>query len=249
MILRSIRNPSEIGDISAHDLSYFSPFLEHFARVGLLTGGEVVLATDLAGVVSGALIYDDMEKEGSIFTRSKEVFDELCRERRNIGCFSEIEADLKRETYLIYAADPSRDIPAHRFRHEVQIAGEEYLREAAGLMREVYSRVNERWIRAAIDEGEKCFIVLDGDKLAGAAWLARANGRGRLHSLAVPYHRRREGIGKDLLFARLLWLKSLGMTLAFSEIAESNSFSRQIAADAGMAVVHRMYRYFLGAGH
>jgi hypothetical protein len=55
---------------------------------------------------------------------------------------------------------------------------------------------------------------------------------------------RKLGIGEDILYARLLWLKSKHAQSAFSEISQDNSPSSKIASKAQMRVCGHLYHYF-----
>jgi len=55
---------------------------------------------------------------------------------------------------------------------------------------------------------------------------------------------RRLGIGEDILYARLLWLKSKHARSAFSEISSCNSPSVRIELKAQMEVCGQVFQYF-----
>src|SRR5437899_10830977 len=56
-------------------LSFFDPIIRHEAKEALEAGGEVYVSRNSAGHKSGLFIYDAYEATGTIFTRSREVFD------------------------------------------------------------------------------------------------------------------------------------------------------------------------------
>jgi hypothetical protein len=58
---------------------------------------------------------------------------------------------------------------------------------------------------------------------------------------------RRIGIGEDLLYARLLWLKLKENRLAFSEISENNIASSAVARKANMLPCGHVYMYLQNA--
>jgi hypothetical protein len=51
------------------------------------------------------------------------------------------------------------------------------------------------------------------------------------------------GIGEDILYARLLWLKSNRARLAFSEISRSNHSSSKVAQKGHMRVSGQIFLY------
>ena len=241
---RMITDVMELKHLHFEDVSFFNPFLKQFAAETLLAGGEVYAVQKDNGAVCGLLLYDAVEKTGSIFTRSRDACYLLSGLKSKMAFFSELPLDLRKEIYLIYARDMSDFSFMHRFVHEVRLARDEDLPDVLDVMKNVGARINPGWIHAAFAAGEKCFIVRNGRNIAGAAWLAMAGEKGRLHSLAVSPQFRKQGIGTDLLFARLLWLGRSGAQYAFSEIAESNKASRSIAARGGMHQAGEMYHYF-----
>jgi GNAT superfamily N-acetyltransferase len=83
-----------------------------------------------------------------------------------------------------------------------------------------------------------------GSEIAGLGWVSIVNGIGRLHSLYVRPQFRRIGIGEDILFARLLWLKSMHARSAFSEISRYNLSCSRIAMEGHMRVSGQVFQYF-----
>jgi GNAT superfamily N-acetyltransferase len=104
--------------------------------------------------------------------------------------------------------------------------------------------MNRRWIRVALKNGDKCFVVRLGSEIAGLGWVSFVNSIGRIHSLFVKPQFRRLDIGEDILYARLLWLKSKHARLAFSEISSCNSPSVRIELKAQMEVCGQVFQYF-----
>jgi hypothetical protein len=52
------------------------------------------------------------------------------------------------------------------------------------------------------------------------------------------------GIGQDILYARLMWLKSKRAHSAFSEISRYNFSSSKVAVNAQMSVSGQLFGYF-----
>src|SRR6266480_7000227 len=116
--------------------------------------------------------------------------------------------------------------------------------EIGQFMTSTHPGINKRWVKVALNEGERCFYVRLGKEIAGLGWLSIVNGIGRLHSLHVKAQFRRIGIGEDILFARLLWLKSKRARSAFSEISHDNSPSSRIAMKGHMTPSGTIFQYF-----
>ncbi len=158
--------------------------------------------------------------------------------------FAEMRTDNVNETYDIYTIDLENHPIVHSFRYEISIMDEEQTEEIERFMVSTQPRVNRKWVSVASRNGEKCFMVRLGNEIAGVAWLSIVNHIGRVHSLHVKSRYRRMGIRLDLLYARLLWLKSKHARSAFSEISRNNSSSSRIAMKAQMKISGQIFLYF-----
>ncbi len=224
--------------------SFFEPYLPWFVSEVLEIGGEAYLSRDSDGNISGLFIYDDFEKSGSIFTRSREVFDYFCGLKPFNFLFSELKTEVESEVYDIYSIDlENRDI-IHRFSHEISMADSGSLDEIERFMVLAHPEMNRRWTGVALKNGDKCFTVRLDSEIAGLGWASFVKGIGRIHSLFVKPQFRKLGIGEDILYARLLWLKSKHARLAFSEISHNNIPSSRIASKAQMRVNGQVFQYF-----
>jgi len=196
------------------------------------------------GAISGIFIYDNSEKTGAIYTRSRRAFDYFCELRPYDFLFAEMKTEHESEIYDIYSVVLGSLSVAHSFSHEISVADERDGDEIKQLMISAHPGLNERWVDVAFKQGERCFIARLDKEIAGLGWLSIVNGNGRLHSLYVKPQFRRIGIGKDLLYARLLWLKWKGASSAFSEISRHNSPSSRIATKGHMVVSGQIFQYF-----
>jgi ribosomal-protein-alanine N-acetyltransferase len=241
--LHLVVDSSEVDALPIGDLSdWFNPFLRGFMRETLRTNGEVWLSTP-NGRVDGIFLYGPADRAGSIFTRSRSLAETFLGLRRNLGIFSELDLGPGGEIFHLYAADLRRWSPGHRFRFPIRIAGSADLPAVAALVREVYGRSDEGWFRTLPSGTDRCFVAEVRDRIVGVGWASTAADQGRLHTLAVHPRYRRLGIGTDLAFARLLWLRAAGSARALSEIADSNAPSRAIAERLGMVPVGRLFEY------
>jgi ribosomal protein S18 acetylase RimI-like enzyme len=240
-----IRNVSDIDFSSVNGLSFFDPYLEYWTKEILEIGGEVYVSrTSTDDTISGIFLYEDYEKTGTICTRSREVFDYFYKSKPFGSIFAEMRTQHENETYDIYTIDLENPPTVHSFNHEISIMAEDQIDEVGRLMVSTNPGINKSWVGVAYRNGEKCFMVKLGNEIAGVAWLSIVNQIGRIHSLAVKPRFRRMGIGSDLLYARLLWLKSKHARSAFSEISRDNIPSSKIATKGGMRVSGQVYRYF-----
>jgi GNAT superfamily N-acetyltransferase len=241
---------SQISRISERNLtfpagfSFFEPYLPYHLQEVLEIGGEVYTAKNHEGLLMGLFIYDLDEKGGTIYTQSREVFDYFYALKQFNFLFSELQTELENEIYDIYSVNIEDHVLTHRFSYEISAGDLEHASQIEHFMMLTLPRMNKHWVRIALKNGEKCFIVRLNDEIAGLGWVSLVNGVGRLHSLFVQSQFRRIGIGEDILNARLLWLKANRARSAFCEISRYNLASAGNVTKAHMAVTGHVYEYF-----
>ena len=225
-------------------LSFFDSHLQHYVKETLEIGGEAYVSKDPDGTVTGLFIYDGDEKSGTIFTRSPQIFEYFHDLKPFESLFAEIKAGPTCEPYDIFTTNLDENAVDHRFSHPISIE-EEYRRdEIRQFIASTHPGSNKNWVDVALNNGEKCFTVRLEEGIAGLGWASMTNAIGRLHTLFVKPQFRRLGIGEDLVFARLLWLKSKGAHSAFSEISRENGASSRIAIKAKMKASGQLFQYF-----
>jgi len=245
MKVSRIWNASDTDFKILNGLSFFEPYLHYFIKETLEIGGEAYVSKDSdGGAASGIFLYDGSEKVGTVYTRSREVFDYFYELKPFNFLFAEIKTEAESEIYDIYTVDLENLDFVHRFRHEISIAEKESIDEIERFMVLTHTGINRKWVKVALKNGEKCFTVRLTNEIAGLGWLSIVNGTGRLHSLYVKPQFRRIGIGQDILFARLLWLKSKNAHSAFSEISRYNVSSSRIAIKGHMKICGQVFQYF-----
>jgi GNAT superfamily N-acetyltransferase len=168
-------------------------------------------------------MFDKVEKGGTIYTKSRDVFDYFCKLKPFNFLFSEmLIAERQHEVYGIYSTD-FIGLPKHRFSYEVSEGHQ--VDEITDFMRQDYREINRRWIGVALQNGERCFMVQLRNGIAGLGWVSLVNGIGRIHSLYVKPQYRRMGISSDIVYAQILWLKLHRARSAFSEVASTSHVS------------------------
>ena len=244
MKISQIHDPSQIGFAFPSGVSFFEPYLNYFTREILEIGGEAYLSRSEDGEVSGLFIYDGVEKVGSIYTASREVFDYFYGLKPLNHVFSELKTELENEAYNIHTINLDGFNVNHSFSHPISMVENSQADEIEQFMCQTHPGINRRWAKVALKNGDRCFTVRLGDEIAGLGWCSLVDLVGRLHSLYVKPQYRRLGMGDDILGARLLWLKSKNARLVFSEISQFNHFCSRIAAKEQMKVSGQLYQYF-----
>ncbi len=207
MHVSQIRNVSDIDFVFPVGFSFFEPYLQYHIKEILEIGGEVYVSKTSEGIISGIFIYDDFEKGGTIYTRSRELFDYFYGLKQFNFLFSEMKTELENEIYDIYTIDIKHLALAHRFRYEISTMDNGNVGEIEQFMSSTHQGINKKWVKVALKNRDRCYIVRLSNEIAGLGWVSLVNGIGRLHSLYVKPQYRRIGIGEDILNARLLWLK------------------------------------------
>jgi len=245
MEVSKLSSAFDIDLVFPEGFSFFKPYLQYFVREVLEIGGEAYVSRAFGGNISGLFIYDEFEKYGTVFTRSRKVFDYFCGLKPFNFLFAELKTEVESEVYDIYSIDLENHGIVHRFSHEISMADDGQLSEIERFMVLAHPEINRRWTRVALKNGDKCFTVrLDGE-IAGLGWVSFVRGIGRIHSLFVKPEFRKLGIGEDILYARLLWLKSNRARFAFSEISRNNAPSSRIASKAQMRPCGQVFQYYM----
>jgi GNAT superfamily N-acetyltransferase len=244
MEVSKLSSAFDIDLVFPDGFSFFEPYLRYFIREVLEIGGEAYVSRTSDDNVSGIFIYDDFEKAGTVYTRSREVFDYFCGLKPFNFLFAELRTEVESEVYDIYTINLENHNIVHRFSHEISMGDEGQIGEIERFMVLAHPGMNRRWIRVALKNGDKCFVVRLGSEIAGLGWVSFVKKIGRIHSLFVKPQFRRLGIGEDILYARLLWLKAKHAHSAFSEISRYNSSSVRIESKAQMKVCGQVFQYF-----
>ena len=223
-------------------LSFFDPILPHEAKEALESGGEVFISQTSKGAKDGLFIYDSYEATGTIFTRSKEAFDKFYRLKPSSYIFSELEvAEHPKEKWNIWQLNVEKAAARHRFRHHVTMDHDPG--EIERFMAFTQPETNQTWVRVALKNGDKCFVVKIAGRIVGMAWMAVVGDVARSHGLYVEPQFRRMGIMKDNFYARLIYLKSRHVRILINEIADSNVPSASHAAKIGETIAGKIFLY------
>jgi GNAT superfamily N-acetyltransferase len=239
-----ILETSDIDYVFPDGFSFFEPYIKYHVKEILEIGGEAYASRTSGGGVSGLFMYDGSEKIGTIYTRSREVFDYFYGLKPFDFLFAEMSTEHESEIYDIYTIDLRNFAIDHRFSHEITVAEEEHIDEIERCMVSTYPEINRRWVKVALMNGDRCFFVRLNNEIVGWGWLSFVNGIGRFHTLYVKPQLRRLGIGEDLLYARLLWLKSKHARSAFSEISRNNHSCARVAMKGHMTATGQIFQYF-----
>ena len=244
MNVSQIKRTSDFDFVFPVGFSFFEPYLRYHIGEILEIGGEAYVARTSEGAISGVFIYDGFERGGTVYTKSREVFDYFYGLKPFVFLFSEMKTELENEIYDIYTADIENLAIAHRFSYEISTSGKTSVPEIEQFMSLTHPGINKKWVKVALKNGDRCFIVKLSNEIAGLGWVSLVNGVGRLHSLYVKPQFRRMGIGEDILNARLLWLKSKCAHSVFTEVSRYNTPSSNNIMKANLRVCGQVFQYY-----
>ena len=105
MNVSQIRNISDIDFVLPVGFSFFEPYLAYHIKEILEIGGDAYVSRTSDGAISGIFIYDEFEKGGTIYTKSRELFDYFYSLKPFNFLFSELKTELENEIYDIYTID------------------------------------------------------------------------------------------------------------------------------------------------
>ncbi len=240
-----VKSIEQLGDLPK-GLSFFDPILHYEAKEALEAGGEVYVSESPEGRKNGLFIYDGYEATGTIFAKSREVFDDFYPLKPSSYIFSEYEAaEHPKEVWNIWQLDVDKAHLNHRFKHHVNM--ENNAEEIERFMAHTQPETNRKWISVALRNGDKCFVVRVANRIVGMAWMTIVGEVARSHGLYVEPQFRRMGVMKDNLQARLIYLKSRHVHTLINEISESNIPSSSHAANAGEKIVGKIFLYTTGS--
>ena len=240
---RAVRAPHEIDAVRLPPLSeWFDPFLPLFMRDALATGGEAEFALQ-DGEVCGVYLASPTEGVGSVFTSVRAVAEHYLPGRAPGGVYAERAWTSGGEPIAVLAADLRDWAPERALWNPVHIASPDELPRVAALMREVTGAVDSAWLGLLPRPEEVCVVGEVVGRVAGVSWATVVGRHARGHSFLVHPRFRGLGIGSDLLQARMIWLRGIGVRSVVSEIYEGNEASRTAAERAGMAEVGRMFHF------
>ncbi|MDA4123188.1 MAG: GNAT family N-acetyltransferase [Thaumarchaeota archaeon] len=232
----------QLGELPRGLSPFYDPLLRHEVNESLESGGEVFLSQDPSGVTDGLFIYDGFEATGTIFTRSRDVFERFYRIKPSSYIFSELEvAEYPHEAWNIWQLDVDNASSEYRFRYNVSICHE--AAEIERFMAVAEPETNKRWVSVALANGDKCFVVKIAGRIVGIAWMTIVGDVARSHGLFVAPRFRKLGMSRDNFQARLIYLKSRGVHTLINEISESNVASHRLASSEGEKVVGKIYLY------
>jgi ribosomal protein S18 acetylase RimI-like enzyme len=244
IIVSEVKDASEINAFPK-GITFFEPYLKHDLKETLESGGEAYLSKTSDGVITGLFMYDGYEEDGTIYTKSREVFDQFFALKEFSFLYSELKTEHPGQAYDICTMniEKAKIVPTHNFKNQVTLI-EKDVDEIERFMVAATPGMNLKWIQVALNNGDICSVVRIGDRIVGVGWASLVGDIGRVHTLYVKPQFRRMGIARDLLYGRLTWLKSRHARSVFAEISHDNLASLAHVMKMGLTVSGQVFEYF-----
>lgn len=244
-IFARINRNDNLDALNIDKISILDPFIKHFIRETLDVGGIAEIAFNDDKLVDCVYIFDTVERIGTVFTNSRILLNHYIEPASDCFLFCELKEDIENEPFSILELDLFSSDLIHSFTNEVSLLGLSDTTEIKNAMNSIFRGMNLRWVESALRNGDRCFASKSGEEIMGLGWCSIEEKVGHLISLGVKPRYRKAGIGTDLLYARLLWMKDLGADRAFSEISDNNLASKDIALRAGFVERGKIFLYRL----
>jgi ribosomal protein S18 acetylase RimI-like enzyme len=224
------------------------PFFD-FAKKALALGDTVTLATGVGSSLRGMALTNAEAGIGTIFASGTSVAYELGPHAGGGLCFSDFTfggrtvAERFHVLTMEKIPDLSWDTNVVRRMTDSDLAAV----EALALL--VYEVPCKNWLalHASWPEEIAYVAVVDGS-VVGFGFATQIGADGRTHMLTVHPDHRNEGIGTELVRARLKALKDLGCERVVTEIAETNVGSLHLNEKLGFVRKAKMVALVLDAG-
>jgi ribosomal protein S18 acetylase RimI-like enzyme len=224
------------------------PFLVDFAKKAQALGDTVTLATGLGASLRGLALSNAESGIGTIFAATASVAKQLAPHAGGT-CFSDfafagaVVAERFHVLRLPTIPDLRWDTRAVRRMTEADLV------EVEALALLVYGVPCKQWLSLHASWPEEiAYVAVVEGAVVGFGFATQIGAEGRTHMLTVHPDHRNEGIGTELVRARLKALKDLGCERVVTEIAETNVGSLHINEKLGFVREATMVALVLEAG-
>ena len=241
--LEELNDVISIPAFSSTDISIFQKFLGKYASQCINANGSVYLSVKPDGTVTGMMTGDPLEGEGAIFTRDMESFSLLLPNAGEMAIFSELKLSIKGERYLVMNADVRLQGEVRSSGNSIEVASLDNLEDLMKCINSIFPRTRKTWVYNALVSGDECFMVRVGDEVVGFGFVSISHDQGRLSLIGVLPAYRGNGIATDIMRARMIFLRTLGIKTVFSEISEHNIPSLKLAKKFGFRESGELWRY------
>lgn len=257
---RQLGAQETLGAIDEQASVTFAPLVPHFVAVARGTGDAVWIA-ELGGKIIGVAIDDAASGVATIFAREPDVCELLRKRVARQDFFAELRhgnlatvitatsetgtrlpagaAYNVLETYEVLTLErpgsPAYDTAVVTRMTDADVPA------AAKVLGTVLGTQGDTYLRASLKSGDLAYVARVDGAIVGIGLATVVGALGRLHTLAVDPAHRNEGLGRELVRARIRAMAALGATRIVTEISALNSASLEIARGEGFTTTGTMY--------
>ena len=244
-ILR-VKSPADTTNLTPDGSPYFGPFLPVFAERSVSEGDPVVLALADRRIMGMALM-DRESGLGSLFASDDVVARVLGKRLRMRDFFADATIpgrflrakEIDRFTILQLRAPRPLDYDVTL----VRPMNADDLPAVVALAESVYRGRAGRFLRSSFQGGDLGFVAMRGTRVVGFGFATVVGTVARLHTLTVDVAQRAQGLGTEIMNARLSTLAALGVERVIVEISKNNVASLRIATRAGFVAIGETVYY------
>jgi ribosomal protein S18 acetylase RimI-like enzyme len=241
VVMRKVKDPSEIETMKSSASRYFTPFLSVIASRARIDRDPVIVAVSGQEIV-GLATLDRESMLGSLFATDEKVGKALIRRLRMSDFFVEVigpnwdlQPAKRIDAFEILELRNPRPTVFDAKRVRSMTHGD--IGKVTSISQAVYGGKSSKWIRSCFEGGDVAFVAINGREAVGFGFATVSGDFARLHTLTVLPQSRARGLGSELMAARLTVLAMLGVDRVIVEISKHNSASMRVAAKAGFTRV------------
>ena len=260
--LSRIKSLSEFSYENQETTLFFRPFLNDFVNKAFLSK-DIIVQVKTGNILVGLGINNKEADLGTILTFQPEIKFAIQKYMHVHDFFTETRTKKDQVSLMQdpYNSQQQTSIPGISYNlidayqilnlkldqnyyfdtNLIREMKEQDLASVIAISNEVNGIKSNDWIRGQINAGDIGLVAVMGPRIIGFAFASINENYGRLHSLTVLPQFRNQGIGKQLMKARLKILYELGITDVVTEIANWNLSSLQIAYSHGFIKMGELY--------
>jgi GNAT superfamily N-acetyltransferase len=236
--IRKAKTASDVAGLVPNGSPFFGPFLPLLADRSVAEHDPVVMALDDRKVV-GLALFDRESGMGSLFAEDDTVARVLMKrvKMRNFFADGTIPSGLLRAQEIDrFAILQLRNPQALEYDTSlVRPMAADDLGAVVGIAQNTYRASARRFIASSFQGGDFGFVAVKDGRVVGFGFATVVGSVARLHTLTVDAPYRAQGIGTQIMNARLSALAALGVDRVILEISKKNIASMRIATRVGFA--------------
>lgn len=244
--IRKAKTPADVTNLVPDGSPFFGPFLPVFAERSIAEGDPVVLA--LADrTVKGMSLLDRESGMGSLFATDDAVAKVLMKRVQMRDFFADatipgrILGAREMDRFTIYQLQNPKAMDYDT--SLVRPMAAQDLPAVIAISEGVYRGRARRFITSSFEAGDLGFVAVSSGRIVGFGFAMVVGSVARLHTLTVDAPYRAQGIGTQIMNARLSTLAALGVERVILEISRQNVASIRVATRAGFAPVGETIYY------